>query len=511
MTYFQDAMLFVAVIPLPSRLSIVACHVDLCWPASALTGVRLIAEQSDTFDASGGCQESEKRVGDAPDAAPVHDKPRRVASSWSMTSNTLHGPEAGALAGGRCGALSSDTNSHVGLTPGPIHAGQPLDLSNINGQPHHAHCSAPVNATNCQDLDHPASMPALQKYINAAGVIPLDETQPLPPSADRLLQHSVPPSGFDFSHHVSADMLKSRHQVMPSMNQASVSASMSCPDTSRRMSMPASQPHQAALQLLQLQSRDRIHQFLPPSSTAGASVRPSQPPAPLAAAVWPSQPDTFSSASITAAHTYHHSAPEHLNTAPGPVQAPNNMEPHLHAYISRPAPGPGMPQPRDLPAFNSAAAASASEMHLARLSLSAPLDHVDSTGRHPGQLYPLVLPTSTAAVQQAAPPNKPPDWCVVTGLKVTPGHVQPPESSGVVSVTSMLLWPLGIRAALQAGHLCLTMDPTELECRGNTFLPGLMFCCPHANEATTMAPLKGPLRTVTSPARTHRPHPHPCR
>lgn len=327
--------------------------------------------------------------------------------------------------------------------------------------------------------------------------MPLDEMQHLRPCADRSLEHAVPASGFDLSHHAPADMLKGSRQVMHPMNQASLTSSASCPDNSQRLPTPASQPHQAALQLLQLQSHHPVHQFLPPPSTAGGATRQhTLPPA----VVWPSYPDTFSSASIAAPHKYHQSAPEHLSVAPVPVQAPNHMESHLHAYMSRPAPGPGMPQPADLPGFSSGNAAS--EMHLARLSLSAPLD---PPGRHPGHLYPLPMPNSAAAVQQAAPPHKAPDWCVVTGLMLAPGHVQTPEPSGVVSVTSMLLWPPGIQAALKAGQLCLTMDPTELECRGNTFLPGLMFCCPHTDESTTMAPLKGPPCAATTPSRVHLP------
>lgn len=406
-----------------------------------------------------------------------------------MTSNILQGHDVNALSlPGPCLALSSEANTQAPLHQ---HTGQPLDLSRINSQPQHAHCSAPVNSAS-----HPrsASISALQQYINAAHLgTPIDDGQHLPARTDAALEHGVLGGCFDLSasqlHHAPSDVLKSGPQAIHQMNLPS---SVSCSSNAMRhpQALPPQSQH-AALQPLQLQTHHAVHQFLPLPSTSGVASRAHTLPA---AAVWPPYSESFSSGTVNA-YTYHQSAPEHISAAAlMPMQAPNAIDSHLHAYMSHPKPGPGVPQPGD-----SSGLGSAPEMHLARLSLGMLPESADAAGHHPG--YPLPVPSQASGTpSQSAPPNKSPDWCVVTGLMLAPGHSRAPEPSSVVSVTTMLLWPPGIRSALQAGQLCLTLDPTELECRGSSFLPSLVFTCPHSDEATVMATLKG-----SAPPSVHTP------
>lgn len=265
-------------------------------------------------------------------------------------------------------------------------------------------------------------------------------------------------------------------------------SSVSCPSNDHPHQQRVLQPRQSSLHRLQLQPNHPVHQFLPPPS----SSRPTGPAQSLPSTrLWSAYPEHFPSGSLSQVHEYHQSAPEHLNvTKAFPPKGNKGIDAQLQAYVSRPAAVNGLPHQGELPALSAAAASS--EMHLARLTLDSLPDPVDAAAAHSWQQYPVPVHAQTSVMPpHSMSPQKSPDWCVVTGLMLAPGHARAPENVGVVSVTTMLLWPPGIRSALQSGQLCLTLDAKHLECRGSACLPSLMFCCPHADMDTAMATVKG--------------------
>eukprot|EP00892_Ulva_mutabilis_P009766 jgi/Ulvmu1/7161/UM034_0069.1 len=458
-----------------------------------------ISEKLDaqTSNPSSNGLSGEQRSLDAPDpGGTLKEQPRVVASSWSMTSNTLKGHHDvnNISMPGQCMVLSSESNSLLApATVPPIQQRNrnSLDLSTI-GHQHHAHASAPTNSA-VHSQPRPASISALQHYINGSSITgPINDMQHLPPRTETPLGYTVHVSNASLDPspsrllHAAPDIPTSRVPPHHFVGPPSIS-SMSCP--SNAQPLPESVGH--SLHRLHLQSSPApAHQFLPPpSSCASASM-----PQPVSAAHrWPPYPERFPHGTLPPVHPYHQSAPEHAASAYAP-SANKLVDAHLQAYVSHPpAVSVALPLPADVPGLSSAA--SSAEMHLARLTVKSLPDPAGPVAPLNWQQYPVPVSAPASALPpQSMLPHKPPDWCVVTGLMLAPGHVRPPDQGGAGSVTTMLVWPPGIRSALASGQLCLTLDPTEVECRGSTCLPSLMFCCPASDERAAMTTVKGVYR-----------------